>query len=100
MERSRSESRSRRPSPARDSIQTLVAVKDGGEWLLTAFQNTRVREMSKSFSATLLWLFGDWIWKFVLPRDRVASRSFDVGSDRRGESAASVTRQALRSPSR
>ena len=31
-----------RPSPERDSIQTLVAVKREGEWRLVAFHNTRV----------------------------------------------------------
>jgi uncharacterized protein (TIGR02246 family) len=29
------------PSPERDSIQTLVATKRGGEWSVAAFQNTR-----------------------------------------------------------
>jgi uncharacterized protein (TIGR02246 family) len=31
------------PSPERDSIQTLVAMKCGDQWRLAAFQNTRVR---------------------------------------------------------
>ena len=31
------------PSPERDSVQTLVAVKRGDGWRFVAFQNTRVR---------------------------------------------------------
>jgi uncharacterized protein (TIGR02246 family) len=52
-----------RPSPERDSIQTLVAVKRGGEWRLAAFQNTRVRPMGRNARSTFLWLFTDWLWK-------------------------------------
>ena len=52
-----------KPSPARDSIQTLVAVKRGGEWRLAAFQNTRVRHMGRSARNTLIWLFTDLLWK-------------------------------------
>src|ERR671917_2199419 len=33
------------PSPERDSIQTLVATREGGQWRIAAFQNTRVRPM-------------------------------------------------------
>lgn len=58
-----------RPSPARDSVQTLVAVKLGGEWSLAAFQNTRVRPIGRRFAATLHWPIGDWLWRFVAPRE-------------------------------
>jgi hypothetical protein len=51
------------PSPERDSIQTLVATKDGKEWRLAAFQNTRIRPMGRSAGGTFLWLFSDWLWK-------------------------------------
>jgi uncharacterized protein (TIGR02246 family) len=51
------------PSPERDSIQTLVAVKRGGKWWLTAFQNTRIRPMARSTTGTFVWLFSDWLWK-------------------------------------
>jgi uncharacterized protein (TIGR02246 family) len=36
-----------RPRPSRDSIQTLVAVRNGGEWLFTAFHNTRILRRTK-----------------------------------------------------
>jgi len=52
-----------RPSPERDSIQTLVAIKRDGEWRLAAFQNTRVRPMGLNARNTFFWLFTDWLWK-------------------------------------
>lgn len=55
-----------KPDPARDSIQTLVAVRTAGTWQLAAFQNTRLRPMSRSFAAVLLWNFTDWLWSFML----------------------------------
>jgi uncharacterized protein (TIGR02246 family) len=54
-----------RPSPERDSIQTLVAVKRNGEWQLLAFQNTRVRPMSRSARSAFVWLLTDWLWKVI-----------------------------------
>jgi hypothetical protein len=62
-----------RPSPARDSIQTLVAVKDGGTWSLAAFQNTRIRPIGKGLAGTLLWLVGGWVWKFAMRRSARAA---------------------------
>jgi len=50
------------PSPGRDSIQTLVAVREGGEWRLAAFQNTRVRPM-RNAAAFLVWTLSDLLWK-------------------------------------
>ena len=55
-----------KPDPARDSIQTLVAVRSAGSWQLAAFQNTRLRPMGRSFAAVLLWNFTDWLWSFKL----------------------------------
>jgi len=54
-----------KPDPARDSIQTLVAVRSEGTWQLAAFQNTRLRPMSRSFAAVLLWNFTDWLWSLL-----------------------------------
>lgn len=58
-----------KPSPVRDSIQTLVATRRDGQWKLAAFQNTRLRPMSASFGSVLLWNLTDWLWKFVLRKD-------------------------------
>ena len=51
------------PTPERDSIQTMVAVRRFGEWQLLTFQNTRVRPMGSDTAGTLLWLTFDWLWK-------------------------------------
>jgi uncharacterized protein (TIGR02246 family) len=52
------------PSPERDSIQTLLATRHGGEWRLAAFQNTRVRLMGNA-AAFLVWALSDWLWKVL-----------------------------------
>jgi uncharacterized protein (TIGR02246 family) len=59
------------PTPARDSIQTLVATNRGGEWRLAAFQNTRVRPMGRNVSGAIIWLFTDWLWRVFGPRKQV-----------------------------
>jgi uncharacterized protein (TIGR02246 family) len=60
------------PSPERDSIQTLVAVREGEEWRVAAFQNTRVRPMGPSPVAFVLWALTDLLWKVFRPNKRTA----------------------------
>ena len=75
--RRRSDARRRRncdareitPSPERDSIQTLVATKRGGEWRFAAFQNTRVRPIGRDAAGTFVWILSDWLWKVISPKE-------------------------------
>ncbi len=56
------------PSPERDSIQTLVAVREGDEWRFAAFHNTRVRPISKGAAGVLIWALTDKLWRVFAPR--------------------------------
>ncbi len=60
------------PAPERDSIQTLVAIRQGGEWRLAALDNIRVRPMSRSFAAFMIWTLSDWLWKVFRLNKRTA----------------------------
>ena len=57
-----------RPSPERDSIQTLVATRESGEWRLAAFQNTRVRPMGLNATSFLVWTLTDLLWRLFAPK--------------------------------
>jgi len=52
-----------KPSPERDSIQTLVATKSDGEWLFAAFHNNRVRPIGRNPATFLIWALTDLLWK-------------------------------------
>jgi uncharacterized protein (TIGR02246 family) len=51
------------PVPERDSIQTLVARRQGDEWRLAAFQNTRLHRIDSSVITFLIWTLSDLLWK-------------------------------------
>jgi uncharacterized protein (TIGR02246 family) len=52
-----------KPSPERDSIQTLVAVREGTEWRFAAFHNCRVRPIAMSAATFLIWALSDRLWR-------------------------------------
>ena len=56
-----------KPSPERDSIQTLVAVLEGSEWRFAAFHNSRVRPIANNAATFLLWAFTDRLWRIFAP---------------------------------
>jgi uncharacterized protein (TIGR02246 family) len=53
------------PSSSRESIQTLVAVKQKGEWRFASFHNTRVRPISTSLRNFIAWRLADLFWTLL-----------------------------------
>ena len=56
-----------KPSPERDSIQTLVAVREGAGWRFAAFHNSRVRPIGNTAATFLLWAVTDRLWRIFAP---------------------------------
>jgi uncharacterized protein (TIGR02246 family) len=56
-----------KPSPERDSIQTLVAVRESDEWRFAAFHNSRVRPIGSNAVTFLLWAVTDRLWRTFAP---------------------------------
>ena len=56
-----------KPSPERDSIQTLVAVREGTEWRFAAFHNSRVRPIGSNAATFLIWALTDRLWRIFAP---------------------------------
>jgi uncharacterized protein (TIGR02246 family) len=56
-----------KPSPERDSIQTLVAVREDAEWRFAAFHNSRVRPIGSNAATFLLWAVTDRLWRIFAP---------------------------------
>jgi hypothetical protein len=59
------------PSPERNSIQTLVATRQNGEWRIATFQNTRMRPIGRNVLSVLLWMITDWLWKIFRLNRRI-----------------------------
>ena len=63
------------PTPERDSIQTLVAVRDAaGGWSFVSFQNTRIRPIGAGAVSALLWLVPDRLWRLLFRRSKTTPR--------------------------
>jgi uncharacterized protein (TIGR02246 family) len=56
-----------KPSPERNSIQTLVAVREGPEWRFAAFHNSRVRPIGSNPATFLIWAITDRLWRIFAP---------------------------------
>jgi uncharacterized protein (TIGR02246 family) len=72
------------PAPERESIQTLVAVRDGGGWSFASFQNTRIRPIGAGAVSALLWLVPDRLWRLRLrlSKTTAAPKAVAVGETR------------------
>jgi uncharacterized protein (TIGR02246 family) len=63
------------PAPERDSIQTLVAVRDAGGWTFVSFHNTRIRPIAAGGMSALLWLLPDKLWRLLFRATRTVPRA-------------------------
>jgi uncharacterized protein (TIGR02246 family) len=62
------------PAPERDSIQTLVAVREAGAWSFVSFQNTRIRPIGANPMSAVLWLLPDKLWGLLFRASKTAPR--------------------------
>jgi uncharacterized protein (TIGR02246 family) len=62
------------PTPERDSVQTLVAVREARGWSFVSFQNTRIRPIGAGAVSTLLWLVPDKLWRLSFRLSKTAPR--------------------------
>jgi uncharacterized protein (TIGR02246 family) len=63
------------PTPERDSIQTLVAVRDADAWSFVSFQNTRIRPIGSGAVSALLWLVPDMLWRLHFRLSKTTPRT-------------------------
>jgi uncharacterized protein (TIGR02246 family) len=68
------------PAPERDSIQTLVTVRDESGWSLASFHNTRIRPIGSHPVAALLWLVPDLLWRLFYRLTRTTPRTRALGA--------------------
>jgi uncharacterized protein (TIGR02246 family) len=61
-----------KPSPERDSIQTLVAVREGDGWRFAAFHNSRVRPIGGGPAGVMIWAITDKLWRIFAPGKKEA----------------------------
>ena len=59
------------PSPERESVQTLVAVRRDEGWRFAAFHNSRIRPIG-GFRGFLVWTVTDLLWKVFGAKKRGA----------------------------
>jgi uncharacterized protein (TIGR02246 family) len=62
------------PTPERDSVQTLVAIRDAGGWSFVSFQNTRIRPIAAGAVSALLWLVPDRLWRLLFRLSKTEPR--------------------------
>jgi uncharacterized protein (TIGR02246 family) len=53
------------PNQERLSSQTLVAIKEEGQWRFRAFHNTRVRPINGGVRNLFAWLLADQMWRLL-----------------------------------